>query len=150
MIQMSNVELVSYKIVKLRVNNNIPESAMLELESMVGFNVKYESNNGAAVAVLTVSVNHRNDPDLLCIELEIQGGFSMNGINDMDSKKEAHVKCYDELFPCANQIMTYLAINSGMQGFMLKKPPMEFANVNFGIRPDGMDSGKVIKLWSDI
>lgn len=148
--QMSNVELVSYKIVKLRVNNNIPESAMLELESMVGFNVKYEPDNRVAVAVLTASVNHRNGPGLFCIELEIQGGFSMNGINNMDSKKEAHLKCYDELFPYASQIMTYLAINSGIQGFMLKKPPIEFADVNFGSGPDSMDSGKVIKLWSDI
>ena len=59
----------------------------------------------------------------------------------------AHVKCYDELFPYANQIMTYLAINTGMQGFSMKKTPIEFADVNFGTKPENsMDSGKVIKF----
>lgn len=147
---MSNVGLVSYKIVKLRMNNNILGNGTVELENLVGFDVKYEPDNGAAVAILTVSVNHRYNPDFFCIELELQGKFELRGIESIELKKMAHIKCYDELFPYANQIMTYLAINSGMQGFMLKKPPIEFANVNFGSEPDSMDSGKVIKLWSDI
>lgn len=147
---MADVELVSYKITKLNLIDNIPASGTLQLENAMGFDVKYEQDNSAAVAVLTGCISHRRNPDLFCIELEIQGLFKLNGINDNQAKKEAHVKCYDELFPFANQIMTYLAVNSGMQGFMLKKPPIEFANVNFGSEPDSMDSGKVIKLWTDI
>lgn len=148
---MADVELLSYEIRKINMFNSMLDSAKIQIESTMNFNIKYGQDNELAVAVLTVQVRHRQHPDMLCIELDIQGTFRLTGIENAKSKREVHVKCYDELFPFANQIMTYLAMNSGMQGFMLKKFPIEFADVNFGAKPENsVNSGKVIKLWSDI
>lgn len=145
---MVDVELVSYKISKLKMNNDIPENGTVELENIVGFDMIYEQDG--CIAVLNVQIRHRQHPGIFAIELELQGLFNTNGICDADTEREAHIRCYDEMFPYANQIMTYLAINSGMQGFVLKKIPIQFASINFGTKPDSMDGGKIIKLWSDV
>lgn len=145
---MVSVELDLYKISQLKMNNNIPENGTVELENVVGFHMIHEQNS--SVAILTVQIKHRQHPDMFAMELELQGLFRTNGIYDEDTERDAHIRCYDEMFPYANQIMEYLAANSGMQGFMMKKFPLEFADVNFGTKPDSIDSGKVIKLWSDI
>ena len=70
----------------------------------------------------------------------------MYGIDDIAAQREAHLKCYDALFPYASQIMSYLAMNSGFQGFALGKPLIQFADINFGTKPNTVESGKVIKL----
>lgn len=145
---MVDVELDSYKISKLKMNNDIPENGTVELENIVGFHMIHEQNS--CIAVLTVQIRHRQYPNMFAMELELQGLFRSNGIYDEDTEREAHIKCYDEMFPYANQIMTYLAVNSGMQGFALKKIPIEFASINFGAKPDSVGGGKVIKLWADV
>lgn len=53
------VELVSYKIAKLNMVNNISDSGILQLENAVSFDVKYKQDNRMAVAVLTEYVKHR-------------------------------------------------------------------------------------------
>lgn len=45
----------------------------------------------------------------------------MEDIENTESWKEMHVKCYDKLFPYAKQIMEILAANSGLSGFVLRK-----------------------------
>lgn len=146
---MLSVELVFYKIYDIKMSNNLKDNGLIQLENSMGFDLKFGQDDQSAVAVLTEYVRHREEPNLFCIELVVQGIFRLTGIKNVSAKREAHLKCYDELFPYANQIMTYLTGNSGMNGFMLKKFPIEFADINFGTKPDNMDSGKVIKLWSD-
>ena len=146
---MVSVEMDSYKISQLKMNNKIPENGTVELENIVGFDVIHEQDS--CIAILTVQIRHRQHPNVFGIKLELQGLFKTNGICDADTEKEAHIRCYDEIFPYANQIMTYLAVSSGMQGFVLKKIPIQFASINFGTNPNnGIDGGKVIKLWSDV
>lgn len=146
---MADVELISYRIAKLQMNNNIPKTGRVELENIVGFDVIHGQDD--SMAILNAQIKHRQNPNVFGIELELQGLFRTNGICDADTEREAHIRCYDEMFPYVNQIMTYLAINSGMQGFALKKIPIEFAGINFGAKPEnGIDGGKVIKLWSDV
>ena len=94
-------ELLSYKINRLTMMNNITDSGMVQLENVMDFDVKYR-HDCLAVAVLTEYVRHRLDPDLFWFELELQGLFRLDGIDNADDKREVHVKCYDDLFPHAN------------------------------------------------
>ena len=145
---MLDVELVSYKISRLNMTNNLSKSGALQLENTTGFHIKYGQGNESAVAVLDICVNHRKNHALFCIDLEIQAEFRLSGIESIETKKMAHIRCYNDTFPYASQIMAYLAVNSGIEGFVLKKFPVQFADVNFGKKPK--DSGKVIKLWLDM
>lgn len=69
-----------------------------------------------------------------------------DGIMNYASKKEASVRCYDELFPYAKQIVSYLAANSGMQGLVLGKSDMVFDDINNTKLVDRTTSGKIIEL----
>lgn len=84
---MISAELISYKITKLKITNNIPEDGTVELENIVGFDVKHKSGDRTAVAVMTESVKHRKNANLFSIELEVKGMFRLEGINSVESKK---------------------------------------------------------------
>lgn len=147
---MVDVELVSFKIAKLKMNNDITEDGMLQVENSVESNVKYEDDNKMAVMVLNVKVEHRRHPDVFGIELKLQGTFRVDSVNDIVSKREAHVKCYDVLFPYVEQIMTYLAINSGLHGFALEKSSMSPEKVNYGSEAKDGTCGKIIEIRLDV
>lgn len=147
---MADVELVSCKITKLTMVNNISASETLQLENVRDFDVRYKQDNRVAVAVLSVKVRHRQNPDIFCIALELQGIFRLNGFNNVVSKKEAHIKCYDALFPYADQIVTYLTVNSGMPCFRLQKIPLNPESINFGPKPNSVSSEKIIELKLDV
>lgn len=147
---MADVGLVSYKIAELNMVNNISASETLQLENAMGIDVKYERDNSVAVAVLTVKVRHRQNPGIFCIALELQGIFRLDGINNAVSKKEAHIECYDALFPYVDQIMTYLAVNSGMSCFRLQKISLNPETINFGPKPNNVSSEKIIELKFDV
>lgn len=42
-----------------------------------------------------------------------------------EDRKHAHTTCYEKLFPCASQIVSKIAANSGLAGLMLKKVEMK-------------------------
>ena len=143
-------ELLTYKINRLTMMNDITDSGMVQLENVIDFDVKYRQDS-LAVAVLTEYVRHRLAPDLFWFELELQGLFRLDGIDNADDKREVHMKCYDDLFPYANQIMSYLAKNSGMINFNLKKSPINQESVKFGSRSENNTNiGKIVELRTDI
>lgn len=125
--------------------NNLSAGGVIQLDNTMELDVEYEPDGESVEAVLTVCVRHRKHPNQFYIELDLQGIFRLDGINGAASKKETHIRCYDTLFPFASQIMTYLATNSGMQGFMLQKMEMEPETVNFGAKPND----KIIEFRDD-
>lgn len=143
-------ELLTYKINKLTMINDITDNGTVQLENMMEFDIKY-GQDGLAVAVLTEYVRHRLNPNLFWLELELQGLFRVNGIDNAVDKRAMHIKCYDEMFTHADEIVTYLAKNSGMINFSLKKIPINQEAVNFGPKPESStDIGKIVELRTDV
>ena len=62
---------------------------------------------------------------------EIVGVFNLEGVVDEESKKDAHVQCYDQLFPFLQSTITQLTTASGMPGFLMRKNPMKRENITF-------------------
>lgn len=143
-------ELLTYKISKLTMINDITDNGMVQLENTTEFDIKY-GQDSLAVAVLTEYVRHRQSPNLFWIELELQGLFRLNGIDNEVDKRAVHIKCYDKMFAHADEIMTYLAKNSGMLNFKLEKIPINHESINFGPKPENsINLGKIVKLRADV
>lgn len=143
-------ELLTYKISKLTMMNDITDNGTVQLENIMEFDVKY-GQESLAVAVLTEYVRHKLNPNLFWIELELQGLFRVNGIDNAAAKRTMHIKCYDEMFTHADEIMTHLAKNSGMINFSLKKIPINQESVNFGPKPEiSTNIGKIVELRTDV
>lgn len=142
-------ELISYRIKKLKMANGLNNGGIVQLENAMECGIEYGANNKSADAVLVAYVKHIENPNQFYIELELQGIFKLDGINDAVSKKKAHTMCFETLFEHANSIMPFLATNSGLQGFMLQKPEIESETVNFGSKPNDENMGKIIEFQDD-
>lgn len=129
---MVNVTLIGYKIKGIDLLNAIKQQGQLQVANSFGFNVAYSPDNTRAVAELTDSVQMVDHPEEFHLDLTIEGVFDITGITDNETKKDAHIMCYDALFPYANQLVTQLATNSGMAGLIFKKIPMKRESIQFG------------------
>lgn len=141
---MVNIELQSYKIKELKMANNLKTNRDIHLINRNEFGMEFEDNS-RATAVLTEYVRTQEGNGFY-MELAIEGAFCLEGIEDTESWKEAHVKCYDKLFPYAEPIMEFLAANSGMIGFVLKKKPIKVGDVCVGLGKGEKYSGRIIEL----
>lgn len=140
---MVNAELMSYKITGLNMRNDLEGSGQLEIKRSSAFDVTYDIESEMAVATLTESLGTEDDSNSFFIDLTLEGIFHTTGVKSKASKKKVHVKCYDDLFPYAAQIISQLTMNSGMTGVVLEKRTMEFDSVNFGEKPK---SDKIIEF----
>lgn len=141
---MVNIEQLSYKINELKMRNDLKNSRGVHLINRNDFHMEFIGNN-RATAVLTEYVKTQED-DGFYMELAIEGMFCLEGTEDTESWKEAHVRCYDKLFPYAKQVMEMLAANSGMTGFMLRKKQIKAGDVHVGLEKDRKYSSKIIEL----
>lgn len=80
------------------------------------------------------------------MELAIEGMFCLEGIEDTVLWKEAHIRCYDKLFPYAKPIMESLAANSWLTGFVLEKKKIKVCDVCVGLEKEEKYSGRIIEL----
>lgn len=141
------VELTCYKIEKLNMINRILASGAIEGANRDSFSVDYSSDNTVGVAALTEYVELNDNPQKFCIELTLEGGFLFDGIKTKKQKEEAHKKCYDILFPIAQEIIKYLTIHSGMSGgIIIQKRTLK--QINFGSKPEEK-SDKIIDFPTD-
>lgn len=145
---MMEVELISYKITKLDMRNDLKDSCAIELANTASFHINYDMDNRIAVTTLKETVSQRKHPNQFYIELTIEGTFLLDKITSDYEKeiREMHVKCYNELFPFANQVLSLLGTNSGMQGLTIRKVPIKPESVHFGPKPDDEKSGKIVRL----
>jgi len=127
---MVNVMLNSVKIKSLSMVNMIAKQGEMKLSTNFSFNVKYAADNKIAVAELTEKVS-LPDAGEFHIYLTVEGFFKLEGIEDEEDKKDAHLMCYDLLFPHVAQQIMVLGMNSGMPGLAIKKIPMKRESVQF-------------------
>lgn len=141
---MVNIELQSYKIKELKMANNLKTNRDIHLINRNEFGMEFEDNS-RATAVLTEYVRTQEGNGFY-MELAIEGMFCLEGIEDPESWKEAHVKCYDKLFPYAKPIMESLAANSGLTGFVFEKKQIKVSDVCAGLEKEEKYSGRIIEL----
>ncbi len=96
---MVTVTLATQRIREVHFVNHIDKSGQIQLSSSFNFHVDYAADNTRCVAKLYQSAQMKDDPDKLFISAEIVGIFNLQGVTDEDTKREAHVQCYDQLFP---------------------------------------------------
>lgn len=128
---MVNVTLTTQRIREVHFVNHIDKSGQIQLTSGFNFHVDYAADNSRCVARLYQSAKMKDDPDKLFISAEIVGIFSLQGVVDEETKKDAHIQCYDQLFPYLQSTVNQLTAASGMPGFLLKKNPMKRENITF-------------------
>lgn len=151
---MADVTLAGYKIKKLDVVNNIQKRKRIQIKNTFGFSCRYSMDGRTAVAVLTESVESDGGQDEFHINLELEGVFSVDGTEDVEERKETHIKCYDSLFPFASQIVSQVGSNTGIGNLLLKKIPMDKDSVAFEKwqeKPsaDKCEEGNIIDFPSD-
>lgn len=140
---MVNAELIGYKISSLNMRNELEESGELEIKRNSDFDVTYNIKDGMAVATLAEHLSTDDDLNSFYIDLTLEGVFHITGVKSEASQKKVHVKCYDDLFPYAAQIISQLTMNSGMGGVVLEKRTIESTYVNSGEKPK---SDKIIEF----
>lgn len=141
---MINIELQSYKIKELKMANNLKINRNIHLINRNNFGMEFVDNR-KVTAVLTEYVRTQEDNEFY-MELAIEGMFCLEGIEDTESWKEAHIRCYDKLFPYVKPIMELLAANSGLTGFVLEKKKIKVSDVCAGLEKEEKYSGRIIEL----
>lgn len=141
---MVNIELLSYKINELKMRNDLKINRGVHLINRNEFHMEIIDNSRAA-AVLTELVRMQ-EGDEFYLELAVEGIFHLDDIENTESWKEMHIRCYDKLFPHAKQIMEMLAANSGLSGFVLRKKQIKEGDVHVELEKTGKYSSKIIEL----
>ena len=140
---MVNAELMGHKISSLNMRNALEGSGELEIKRNSDFDVTYKFESGIAVATLAECLRTDDDLNNFYIDLTLEGVFHITGVKSEASKKKAHIKCYDDLFPYAAQIISQLTMNSGMGGVVLEKRTNQSVSVTSGEKPK---SDKIIEF----
>lgn len=147
---MADVELLGYKISKINMVNNISETGSLQLTNYMEFKIDYTKDNESAEATLFSCTEHK-DTNIFHLNLEIQAIFRVYDIKGNDEKEEVKHKCYDELFYCLEEIMTYLIDNTGIETFKLRKLDMIPKRTDSRTkRPNAKSSGEIIEFRTDV
>jgi preprotein translocase subunit SecB len=128
---MVTVTLANQRVQEIHFVNRIDKSGQIQLKSSFNFHVDYTSDNTKCIAKLYQSAQMKEDPEKLFISAEIIGVFTLEGVVDDETKRDAHVQCYDQLFPFLQSTVSQLATASGMPGFLMKKTPMSRDNITF-------------------
>ncbi|EOS20908.1 hypothetical protein C806_04716 [Lachnospiraceae bacterium 3-1] len=106
---MGKVELLGYKVSRLELLNELEESGEVRLSDHMEFSVSFEPGEDMAVAVLEQYLGMKG-PSKFCLKLVLEGIFHVDGIRNGKFPKKEQLKCYDSLFPYADQIIRMLSI----------------------------------------
>lgn len=104
--------------------NNLEESGEVRLSDKMEFSVEFEPENSMAVAVLAQYLE-MEDSNKFYMELVLEGIFHVEGMKSKKLQEEAHLRCYDILFPYADQIIRMLSIESGLMEVAVEKKDLE-------------------------
>lgn len=146
--RLPKVELLGYKISRLDLVNELAESGEIRLSDKMEFSVEFEPEDSMAVAALAQYLELENSNEFY-MELVLEGIFHVEGMNGKKLQEEAHLRCYDILFPYADQFIRILSMNSGMQEVAVKKKELLPENVHAGENPKTVWDKKVINFQPD-
>lgn len=122
---MLNVTLISQRVQEIHFINHIESSGKIEMTNSFNFHVTFAEDNRSCRAKLYQAAKMKNDPDRLFISGEIVGIFRVDGMESDKDRREAHVRCYDQLFPYLQSMISFLAAGSGLPNFLIQKRPID-------------------------
>ena len=120
---MGKVELLGYKISRLELLNGLEESGEVSLSDHMEFSVRFEPGEDMAVAVMEQYLGMEGSSKFH-LKLVLEGIFHVDSIKNGKFPKEEQLKCYDSLFPYADQIIRMLSIESGLMEIAVEKNEM--------------------------
>lgn len=141
---MADVELLSYKISRLKMENNLKSSCNLKLVNSVSSECNW--SNGIAVITLTQTLQQCRHPKQFYIQLILEGEFLSKEVKSIADKQEIHAIGHQKLLVYANTILSQLAANTGLDGLNIKNIPLKPGDINFGPKPDAVKNEKIVRL----
>ena len=114
---MFNMWLQQQRATKIDLCNNLSSVSNTEMKLEVAFKydfgVEYAADMRHCKAVITQTVESKNDPNEFHISVTVEGTFETDPILDDDMKKETHIRCYYELFPYVQTIISQVGTTTG-------------------------------------
>lgn len=141
---MTEVELISYKICSLKLENNLNNDCKLKLIKSVSSDCDW--NDGMAVMTLQTTLQQFDNPKRFCIEIKLEGRLWVSRVKSITDKKEIHATGYRKLLVYANAILSMLAVHSGLEDLDVGRTTLEAEDIHFGPQPDNVKEGKIVKL----
>ena len=117
----------SFKNIHMSID--LKEDSQVEIESNFSFNINYNEDNTSCIAELKQILTHKTDPQQLNILVESKGQFACEGIVSDETKKEAHVMAYTQLFPYVQNMIAQLTVNAGLPPLMIGISKMDPSDV---------------------
>ncbi len=154
---MLQAELLQYKIVRVDMVDLLEDEGEVRLLNRTECDGEFREKENLAVVSLTEYVEMDGEYDNFHIELELEGIFHIEGMENREIRQEAHVRCYEKLRTYAEQIIKHLAAETGLEGFALPQKAMEPDLIEFGRNQEGVGNktmkpqkkfkkGKVIEI----
>ena len=143
---MGKVELLGYKISRLELLNGLEDSGEVSLSDHMEFSVSFEPGEDMAVLEQYLGME---DSSKFFLKLVLEGIFHVDGIRNGKFPKEEQLKCYDSLFPYADQIIRMLSIESGLMEVAVEKKDLEPVSVGNGQNPKTVGDKKVAGFQPD-
>ena len=113
----------------IQMNVDIKENSEIELESTFSFGISYNDDNTACIAELKQVLQHKNNPEKLSISVEERGHFLCEGVNSDETKREAHVMAYTQLFPYIQSMISRLTVDAGLPPLMINMEKLNPADI---------------------
>ena len=123
---MAELTMLSYKLQDLQFFNKLDAPGQIQLENNFSFSVNYNRDNTRCMAKLYQCVKDKTDsPDhRFFVSVELAGIFEVTGPLTDEDKRDFHVACYQQLFPCAELIARQTCAAGGMPSFLLPRQRM--------------------------
>lgn len=125
------VQLKHQAIKEVYFSFNPLDNNSIDLESNFDFSVSYSPENDRCIATLVNRVRAQENPDILDVSVRIVGNFALSGIDSLESKKAAHIRAYELLFPYSQSIIAELFMKAGMAPLMINMEQMNPNKVMF-------------------
>lgn len=113
----------------IQMSIELQENVDIELESTFSFNVTYNDDDTACVAVLKHDLKHKKSPEKFSVSVEGVGQFVCEGIVSDETKKEAHIRAYELLFPYVQREIRDLITEAGMSPLIVPMANMKMEDV---------------------
>ncbi len=133
------VNLIKQQVREVHFVNALEKPGQIQLENSFNFRVDYMNNNQRCVAKLYHSAKMKDDPDKLFVSVDIIGMFQLEGVTSEEAKREAHVQCYNQLFPYLQSVVTQMTTAGGLPGFMMKKGNITKDNIRVSDKKQSED-----------
>ena len=118
----------------IQMTVDLGESSGIAVECSFSFDLNYNDEYSACETVMVFRVISKDHPEAFGITLEGIGQFSCEGIDSDDTKRVAHVRAYELLFPYYQGMIARLTVDAGLPPLMIAMEKMKESAVQ--IRQD--------------